>query len=229
MGVGVAGDVEPVAGHLLAIVRRRQVPIDHLLVRLRRLVREVLVHFLHGRRQPGERKRHAADECLAVSLSRRLQPFLLHPRQQERIDRVENCGVRAWDRGHFGPGDRLEGPVLLVFRTLFDPQADSFLLLVRQLLVRVRRRHYEVFVDGRDARPRFAGFRVAWLDRRETPPLRKCPLGRVEPELRLARFGVEAVTCETRIGEDRPHIAVELDHPAGWRCWCGWVGLTEAG
>ena len=38
--VGVAGHVEPVAGHLLAEARRREVAIDHLLVGVRRRVGE---------------------------------------------------------------------------------------------------------------------------------------------------------------------------------------------
>ena len=76
VGVGVAGEVEPVPAPALAVVRRREQPVDHLLVGVGRLVVEERVDLLRRRRQAGQVEGDAADECSRVAggagVSRRL-------------------------------------------------------------------------------------------------------------------------------------------------------------
>ena len=71
--VGVAGDVEPVAGHLLAVMLRGEIAIDHLFVSIRRVVREERVHLGERRRQPGQRERDAANERRPIRFRRQGQ------------------------------------------------------------------------------------------------------------------------------------------------------------
>ena len=59
VGVGVAGRVEPRAGHPLAVARRREQPVDDLLVGVRRLCRRGTASTSAGRRrQAGQVERH---------------------------------------------------------------------------------------------------------------------------------------------------------------------------
>ena len=60
--VGVAGGVEPVDRHALAVVRRGQQAIDDLLVGVGRCVGEEGIDLGRRRRQAGQVERHAADE-----------------------------------------------------------------------------------------------------------------------------------------------------------------------
>ena len=71
VGVGVAGAVEPVHRHALAVVRRREQPIDELLVGVGRRVGEEGVDLGERRRQAGQVEGHPADQRGAVGLGRR--------------------------------------------------------------------------------------------------------------------------------------------------------------
>ena len=68
VGIGIASDIEPVPGHLLAIAVRLQVPIHHFLISLRRGVGQVRLDLLGRRRQPSQRKGHASDQSRRAGL-----------------------------------------------------------------------------------------------------------------------------------------------------------------
>ena len=61
--VGVAGGVEPAAGHVFAIARRSQEAFDDLVVGLRGVVCEEGVDLGRCRRQAGQVERHAAEKA----------------------------------------------------------------------------------------------------------------------------------------------------------------------
>ena len=66
--VGVAGKIQPVAGHALAVMRRGQEPVDQLLVRIRGTVGEKRVHLRQAWRQAREILADTADQPLPRSL-----------------------------------------------------------------------------------------------------------------------------------------------------------------
>jgi hypothetical protein len=88
VGVGVPGQVEPPPRPPLAVVRRGEEPVHHLLVGVRRLVREEGIHLRRRRRQADQVEVHPPDERVPVRLGRWLQPLLLQPGEDERVDRV---------------------------------------------------------------------------------------------------------------------------------------------
>src|SRR5262249_35739832 len=58
--IGVPRHVEPVPPPALAVVRRREQPVDHLLVRIRRFILDERADLLRRRRQPRNIQPHAA-------------------------------------------------------------------------------------------------------------------------------------------------------------------------
>ena len=91
--VGVAGHVEPVPRPALAVGRRGQEPIDDLLERLGRIVREERLDLLRGRRQAGQVERGAADPGPPVRrMRRRACPACFELRQEEAIDLIPRPG-----------------------------------------------------------------------------------------------------------------------------------------
>ena len=95
--VGVAGGVEPVAAAVLAPVRRRQQPVDVLLVGVGRLVVDERLDVFRAGRQAGEVERQAAGEGAAVGLGGGGEAFLLRARQDERVDRVADPGFVGYN------------------------------------------------------------------------------------------------------------------------------------
>ena len=68
VGVGIAGDVEPVAGHLLAVMGALQQTIDRFLIRIGRRVSDEGIDLGQRRRQPRQRERQSPDERRLVGL-----------------------------------------------------------------------------------------------------------------------------------------------------------------
>ena len=91
VGVGVSRGVEPNFAPTLPVVRRRQHAIDHLLIGIRRFVREVGIDLGDSRRQTGEVERDAANQRGAIRL--RIEAELL------RFQCGENEPI------HIGAGD----------------------------------------------------------------------------------------------------------------------------
>src|SRR5262249_15185261 len=104
-GVGVADGVEPVQGHALAEVRRREQAVYLLRVcrlRLSAEGAEELVHLLRCRRQPGQVERQASQQRPCVRLGGGLQAGLGQLLQDEVVNGVVRPG-RPRDRRHRPP------------------------------------------------------------------------------------------------------------------------------
>ena len=212
MGVGVAGDIEPVTGHLLPVLRRVQQPVHHALIGAWSRVSDEGIDL--GRRggQPAEIEAQATQQGCAVGLRSRGDPFPAPALRQEGVDRVRRCRrggrcLRRWHRGR-----SLERPVLLVRCSGLDPSAQQVLLGVTERLVGLGRGHHRIRVGRTDAVPKFAGLQVTRTDR--NPALLvggQRPLGRVEAKPRLPLLGVEAMAGEAVIREDGPDVSIEAD------------------
>ena len=216
IGVGVAGEVEPLAGPALAIPRAREQPVDEPLVGVGgRVVQEGVE--LHGRRrQTGEVEEHAPAERRLVGLGRGCEPLALEPRPHESVDLVPRpFGVS--DVGHGRPLVLHERPVRPVLGAGLDPFGENPFLISRERHLRVRRRHDEIGIGARDpgddlavermAGHHCAGTAVEFGDRRLT---------HVEPQAGLAVSLVGSVALEAAIGEDRPDLVGEV-RPGGDR------------
>ena len=213
VGVGIAGDVEPVAGHLLAMVRAREQPVDELVIGIRGGISDEGRHLFRSRRQAGEREGDAADERRPVGRGVEWQPLGRHARLEEPIDRV--AGVARCGR-HLGADDLPERPVLLVGGPGRDPAREQVLLGLRKLLVEVGRGHDRVGIGSDDSRDQGAGGGVA----RDDGPLpalegRKGRGAVVEPQASLLLPG--PVAGEAVLGEERPDVTVEADRFLGGR------------
>ncbi len=209
MAIGVAGVVEPLHGHPLAIARTRQQPIHDLLIRIRGRVRQKRLHLGRRRRQARQVERHTTNQCRAIGLGRGFQLFGFQASEDKLIDCVLGPGF-VRDRRRFGALWRDPGPVPLILGPFVDPAAERVDLLGAELLVRARRRHHHFFVFARHARDHIALVGAAGHNREDT---RVCFLDRgvvlVEAQARLARLVVKAVTLKAVLGQDRPHVAIE--------------------
>ena len=87
--VGVTGRIEPVERHPFAITRRRQQPIDELLVSLGRGIRKKLIHLANRRRDAGQIERDSTDEPLLLGRQRRREALTLKPCKDKGVDRIE--------------------------------------------------------------------------------------------------------------------------------------------
>ena len=95
VGVGVAGEVEPRPRPALAVVRRRQQPIDDALVGVGRRVGDERVDFRGRRRKAGQVERDAAQQRRLSASGDGDSCLALEPRQHEPIDRIARPGRRA--------------------------------------------------------------------------------------------------------------------------------------
>ena len=109
--------------------------------------------------------------------------------------------------------------MLLIRRTLLDPELQRVLLLLRELLVRLRRRHEVVLFRRDDALPDLALRQIARFDWKRAVLRRVGSFRRVEPQLGLALLRIEAVAREAVLREDRADVAVEAKRLLrGGRC-----------
>jgi len=109
VGVGVAGDVEPVAPPALTVGRRGQQPVHQALIaRVGRVLDECL-DLLRRRRQPGQVEGDAADQGLRSGLRGEPEALPPEPIQQEGVDRRPDLPAGP-DRGRLRMPHRLEGP-----------------------------------------------------------------------------------------------------------------------
>jgi len=107
--IGIADQVQPVAAPSFAIPRRREQPVDQLLVRVRRFVINELLHLLRRRRKPVQVYVCAARQCPAIGFRSEAKLFLIEPAENEGVDRIPNpCGVAYVRNG--GPYRLLERP-----------------------------------------------------------------------------------------------------------------------
>ena len=111
--VGVAGDVEPVAGPAFAEGRRGEEPIDQFLGGLRVLVVDVGGDLIGGRIKAPEGERQATDDDFARRLRIEVEAGRLKFREYEAIKRLADLGfIGGRDDGRGWSLDGLESPVL---------------------------------------------------------------------------------------------------------------------
>ena len=230
VGVGVAGKIEPVHRHALAVGRRRKIAIDGARVGVRRSIGEKRVDLGWRGRQAREVERQAAQQNLGRGLRSGLQAFLDQPRAHERVD----GGRRTrWRRHRRKLVHRDERPVRLVVGPLGDPAAQQRLLGVRQRQVRVGRRHHVVFEVREDAPDELALLRNARLDDR--PPVvdvLERPVARIEAQLGLPLRGVGPVTAKAAVRQQRADLEAEVDADparASLVARSGWCGQAWSG
>jgi hypothetical protein len=101
--------------------------------------------------------------------------------------------------------------VFLVIRPLLDPFVQDCNLPRREFFAGVCGRHFLVLVAGVDPDMGVTFPEFAWNDGPDPVVLRESPLTGVQAAIGLARFLVESVAVEAVLGENGPHVAVELD------------------
>ncbi len=216
VGVGVAGGVEPLDGHALAVARRREQPVDGVLVGVGGVVVQEVGELDRGRGHAGEVEGGAAQQGCAVGLVGRGQALGLETPQHEVVDVVARP-LGVGDRGHGGALGGDERPVRLPLRALVDPQAEGLDLGLVEGLAAAGHPHPRV-VD-RHAVHEQAGRRVSRDDggAAVAAAVGERPLGHVEPQAGLARRLVGPVAREAVLREQRPHLAGEVDGAPGRR------------
>ena len=209
VGVGVAGCIQPVAAHVLAVAFGLQQAGHDFFIRIRAVVRQKGVDLRKRRRQARQIQRHTADERLLGGLGLRRQFFLRQPCLDEGVDRIADHAAlhhrrRCFDR-------RFKAPVLLVFRALFDPALQYLHLRGSHVLVGLRRGHHFIFVLGQDTLDDGADLRIAGLDGKGAVDGLEGALGHIQAQISLALLGVKAVAGKAVVAEDRPDVAVEVE------------------
>ena len=112
--VRIASHIEPVPCHLLTVMVRGQVTIDHPLVGARFRVTKEIIEFLERRRQSGRGESDPTNEGVEVGLRICCQPQFA----QLGVDEVVNLSPVRWQRfGHRW----LESPMLLIRRAFRYP------------------------------------------------------------------------------------------------------------
>ena len=129
----------------------------------------------------------------------------------ERVERRQ-CTCRLGERWQRGLVDRQQRPMAFEFRRLRDPRFERCGFCRAQPYALIRRRHPLIRVGRRNPPPAA----------RSSPAAPRSPQDRLsgllqpcradaQSQIGLTLFGVWPMTLETMIGQDRPHIAVELD------------------
>ena len=218
VGVGVARGIEPIAGAVLAVRRRRHQLVhqgaDLRILQVGAVLGEVLGEEFGRGRQAGDIEREAADERAGIGLGGGGEPGGLELGEDEGVDGV--LGPTRLVDGRRDRDGREEGPVRLPRGALLDPSLDLRHLRGLQRLVRLGRGHDLVFVLGDDALEKRALVGLSFDDGRGLflavlilPRGEEAGLG-VETQAGLARAGVGAVAMEAGVGEHRADVAVEL-------------------
>ena len=219
VGVGIADDVEPVPGLMLAVARRREQSIDHPIPGLRQLVRQEGVDLVGRRREARQRERRPAQERRLVGHSGRLDPLRVEPGYHEGVDWIDHVGgiMDGWKRCPNRGRERPEGPLRdRVKRRLqrrrfdpscrmmgagIDPGADRLNSLVGKLPVG---RHGEGLVGIPDRAGEDTFSRRPRHDHRPCLPARRKPSERIEPQAPLLLL--RAVTRHAVRSEKRGNL-----------------------
>ena len=210
VGIGIAGEVEPVPCPLLAIAVAREQGIDRLLVAVGLEGGELLGR----RRQADEIEIDAAAERGGVGLRRRREPLRGKVRGDDRVDRTRAGG----DSGHGRPLREHERPMRVVLGSGGDPFFKCGDLRCCEGLLLVGWGHDRVGVVRQDAAHQFALVSLARHDRRlaRLAPLESI-LTDIKPEIPLAALLVEAMAVATVLGEDRLHVPLVVGPTGGQR------------
>ena len=213
VGIGVAGGVEPAAGHVFAVADGTEQALHDAFIGARGGVLEEGVDLGRRGRQAREVEGHATDEALGVGFGAGGQALLRHLGAEEGVDR------RGALRGgrDFRTDRDFEAPMLAVDGAFGDPAAKEVDLRRRDLLMRLGRRHDLFRVLAEDALDELARLGVARLHGLDAVIDRGGAFGGVEAEVGLALLGVEAVASEAVVGEDGPDVPVEVQFRVGGR------------
>src|SRR5271156_3287182 len=134
-----------------------------------------------------------------------MQTFALEPGKYEGVDGIAWPGA-VLDAGQLRAFWRDEGPVCFPLRTLLHPPAQCLDLTRAELVAPfIGRGHPCSRVVRCDALDQFARGRIARNDNR----LSSIFLIKAEPGFALSRIG--SVAGVTLVGQDGPHVAIELD------------------
>ena len=218
VGVAVARGVQPVAGAVFAPVGRREKAVDQPFVgAVFRVVQERRERAGVGR-QPGQVEGGAAGQGAAVGFLGWRQAVLFEPRQDEAVQRVAAPGF-VFDFRRRRPVDGRERPVLVPGGALLDPAGQRLDLFAGEGFLRHLGRHPPAPVRVVDPLDQQAGVEVARDDRGTARPVASASgrpraersVPRVEPQVRLPRRLIRTVAGEAVVGEDRPHVALEVD------------------
>ena len=160
---------------------------------------------------------NAAAEGSPVNLSRWGESLGLQPRDHKPVDWVSHPSLVS-DGRRYGPHRLHKRPVRGILRPGPDPLGKDPLLFGRKRNLGVRRRHHEVGVVAHDPGNNAARAGVARHDRPFAAiEFGDCRRTEIEPQSGLLVRLVRAVALEAAIGEDRPHIAVEVRAGGGQR------------
>jgi hypothetical protein len=205
-----AGNIEPVTSPAFAVVRAGNQPGDQLFVRVGRRVSDEGLDLVAWGCEPDEIEISSADQRAPVGQLVRRDIVRLSLGEHETIDSVAPPCLPL-HRGQWRTPDRFKGPMPPVLRALGNPLSDQRDLFGGQPFTRFRRRHALVFVVAGNQGHDLAVIRATRNDGSAAAKVRGRALTRVEAQFRLTLFGVRAVTLVTVVGEDRAHIAVEVD------------------
>ena len=210
VGVGIAGEVEPVPRPLLAIAVAREQGIDRLLVALSLESRKLLGR----RRQADEIEIEPTAERGGIGLGRRREALRDEVRGDDHVDRTR----AGRSRRHRRPLRRHECPMWVVLCARRDPGLQRGDLRRCKGLLLVGRRHDRVWIIRQDAAHQLAFVGVARHDRRlaRFAPLEGV-LTDVEPQVALAALLVDTVTVAAVLGKDRLHVTLKVGAARGQR------------
>ena len=225
VGVGVAGDVEPTAGGVFAVMGFGEKTINLLFVGIGRGVGEKRIDLGGGGGKADEIQRKPAEQRGFVGFGRGVQAVGFESGENEGVDRVASPflvfdGRQLWRCG------RGEGPVILIGSPFGDPACEGSDLRRGELVVTVGRWHLFIGIGGVDAFDEFAlvGFAgkdggvagFEWLGGK---------LAGVEAQAAFMFAGT--VAAVTIFGEDRADVAGEIE---GWGgCGRGGERLDQSG
>ena len=128
IAVRKARRVEPVLRHPLAVTWRGEQTIHQIFVGEGRGVGQKCFRFAGRRREAGQVERQSPQERGFVGLSRRLQMFLIEPRQDEAVNGRPRPG-RLFHFGQLRGSHGEECPVVAKFGALGNPAAKQLLLV----------------------------------------------------------------------------------------------------
>ena len=213
VAVGVAGQIEPIGRHPLAVARALKEPIEEFFIRLGAVIGDKRRHLFSGRRQPCDIKRRPADQPDPIGLGLRRDAALGKPLLHNSVDRMNRRRSLRQHRGF----KRLKRPVGLVHSAGADPALQEIDLLRGELAeLRSRRRHDDIGIIGDNPGDHFARRRIARHDRLgPTGRLGRRALGAIQPQPRLPVHTVGPVALVAGVGKNRPDVAIKRNRRLG--------------
>jgi hypothetical protein len=159
-----------------------------------------------ARGEPDQVEVNPSHQRVRVGRDRRIQSGLFELPQYEIINAFDRP-TGGCDLGKRRPRRRHERPVPGVLRSLSDPAPEQADLIVVEAVARIRRRHSQLGIFGRNALDQQAGLGIAGQDGAIFHRCRSL----VQPQFGLAGFVIAAVTGKTIGGKNRPYLIREAN------------------